>query len=334
MLREHILSSESPLPCREVVMSSSQNKRQLIKTVCDTPHGNPLLHLVGDDQCLFDHEEADVNIISYMLHLQANKSHIQIKADDTDIFLLLIYYVWKHDITTQISMKKKDGKIIDINATVRNLGNKCKDVLPLHALTGCDAVSYPYGKGKTTAANLLLKGDLHLEQMCDPSVSEDVVEQIGMDFLLKLYGGKPGSDLNQLRYQIFSRKKEPPKIKSLPPTKPSAIHHIKRARIQTLMWGAADCSAPPNVDADRYGWEVKQDQGLQPVLGPSRVAPMNVLKTVACSCKSTSPCSSNRCSCRSAGLSCTTYCVCDAADDCGNENNIKIPTHENSDDED
>jgi len=42
-------------------MSSSRNKKQLIQTLCDTPHGNPLLHLVGEDQRLFDHEEADVN---------------------------------------------------------------------------------------------------------------------------------------------------------------------------------------------------------------------------------------------------------------------------------
>ncbi len=139
-----------------------------------------------------------------------------------------------------------------------------------------------------------------------PSVSENAVEQTGMDFLLKLYGGMSGSDLNQLRCQIFSRKKEPPNIKSLPPTKASAIHHITRARIQTLIWCAADCSAPPNVDAKRYGWEVSQGHDLQPVLGPPSVAPVNVLKTVAYSCKSASPCASSRCSCQSAEVSCMT----------------------------
>ena len=91
LIQKHVLTSESPLPCREVIMRSSQIKQQLIKTLCDTPHGNPLLHLVGEGQCLFHYEDPDVNSISYMLHLQKNTCYIQIKADDTDIFLLSVY---------------------------------------------------------------------------------------------------------------------------------------------------------------------------------------------------------------------------------------------------
>ena len=47
-------------------------------------------------------------------------------------------------------MIKYKGKIIDITATVAKLGNKFPDLLPVHAHSGCNTVSYPYGKGKVS----------------------------------------------------------------------------------------------------------------------------------------------------------------------------------------
>ena len=122
-----------------------------------------------------------------------------------------------------------------------------------------------------------------LKGECAIQVSEDVIQCIELKFLVRLYGGKHGSDLDDLRYKIFSRKKELPKIKSLPPTKNAAVHHIKRARLQVLMWCAAgsDCPQKPE-DACKYGWE-KQGQELHPVLGTSSAAPLSVLKSVVCS---------------------------------------------------
>lgn len=301
-------------------MKSDHNKKELIKALCSSAHHFPLLELIGEEQCVFNHEEADVNIISYLLLLYEDKSHVQIIADDTDIFILLVYHVWKHGIRTQVTMKKNDGRVIDINATVSKHGDKCKDLLPMHALSGCDTVSYPFGRGKIAAANLLLKNTLNLEQMCDSHVPMEVVDKVGTNFLVSLYGGKEGSDLNELRYQTFSKKRDPPKIKSLPPTFKSAVQHVRRAYLQTLIWCAADTRGPPDVDITTYGWELKSSQeGPVPVYGPATVAPPSVLKVVACSCKAQPPCATNRCTCRSGGLSCTTYCQCEVDTDCEND---------------
>ena len=38
-------------------------------------------------------------------------------------------------------MRKHNSKIIDIIATAANLGNKCSDLLSVHALSECDTVS-------------------------------------------------------------------------------------------------------------------------------------------------------------------------------------------------
>jgi len=80
----------------------------------------------------------------------------QIVADDTDIFVLLVFFWWLKKSSVQVSMKKYDGKVIDINAIALKLKDKCIDFLAIHALSGCDSVSYPFGKGKVSAINLLL----------------------------------------------------------------------------------------------------------------------------------------------------------------------------------
>ena len=76
--------------------------------------------------------------------------------DDVDIFVLLVYFIWYYEPLAYISMRNYNGKIIDITATAAKLGNKCLDLLPVHALSECDTVTYPYGKGKVSAVNLTL----------------------------------------------------------------------------------------------------------------------------------------------------------------------------------
>ncbi len=44
------------------------------------------------NDCAFDHDEADLTIISYVLDATRHvKSIVQIVSDDTDVFLLLVY---------------------------------------------------------------------------------------------------------------------------------------------------------------------------------------------------------------------------------------------------
>ena len=330
--KHHTLSKDTPISVRDIIMKSDHNKEQLIKLICDTNHGCPTLHLIGKDQSRFNHEEADVNIVSYLLLLYEQKNHIQVVADDTDIFVLLVYFVWKFKIATQISMKKHDGQIININDTVKKLGDKCQALLPLHAITGCDSVSYPFGKGKVTAVNLLLKKDLQLTALCDSNANEDDILKAGTHFLVQLYGGDKESDLSTLRYHIFSKNKDPPKIKSLPPTNIAAARHIKRAYIQTLIWDAADQMNAPDVDLSHFGFKFDVNNIPVPDYGCTSVAPPDLLKVVACTCKSANPCATNKCSCRAAGLSCTSYCKCDVDNNCLNENTVSTaPIEEDSD---
>jgi len=83
-----------------------------------------------------------------------------------------------------------------------------------HALSGCDSVLYPLGKGKITAINLVLNSGVTLKEFVNPVAEEEAWIEEGLSFLSKLYGGGGMTSLADLRCSIFSKKNDPPKIKS------------------------------------------------------------------------------------------------------------------------
>ncbi len=334
--RVYDLKNDTILPTKETVMKSDHNKKSLIQFLCSMEHGKDHLHLIGDE-CPYSHEEADVTLITYLLNLYHDKRHIQILADDTDIFVLLVYFYWLVRPSAHVTMRKYDGKVIDIKETAIKLGDKCLDLLAMHALSGCDTVSYPFEKGKLTAINLLLKSKLQLHAFVDPNTEVEEWLAEGIGFIKCLYGGSTSPTTADLRFFIFKNKKEPPKLKCLPPTDDSAIQHVKRARLQVMLWRAADQMSPPHLDLTDYGWKIDKDLPVPVACTTDAIAPASVLQSVACGCKAASPCSSQRCSCQANMLSCTSYCKCDAADNCKNKYTrlpYRVETQNNEDSSD
>jgi len=47
------------------------------------------------------------------------------------------------------------------------------DLLAAHALSGCDSVSYPFGKGKIKAINLVLNSEVTLKEFVNPVAEEE-----------------------------------------------------------------------------------------------------------------------------------------------------------------
>ena len=90
----------------------------------------------------------------------ADTGTIRILSEDTDVFILLVYWCWKKGVSCRVQMEKWDGSVLDINATITQNGDKCKGILGMHALSGCDAVSYPNGKGKVYALKVLNQTDI------------------------------------------------------------------------------------------------------------------------------------------------------------------------------
>ena len=43
---------------------------------------------------MYQPEETDVKIITYLLQICSHHKHVQVLADDADIFVMLVYFIW------------------------------------------------------------------------------------------------------------------------------------------------------------------------------------------------------------------------------------------------
>ena len=107
----------------------------------------------------FEHDKAGVTMIAYLLQAaESGKSLIRILTDDTNVFVLLVYWVWKMQLHSAVQMEHWNGVVIDITATCLLLGSKCLQLPGMNVISGCDTVSYPFKKGKISALNILKAG--------------------------------------------------------------------------------------------------------------------------------------------------------------------------------
>ena len=96
-----------------------------------------------------------------MLEVAASSAEtVRIVCDDTDVFVLLVYWTWRKTIRKNIQMEKWDGTMPDIHATVDKLRDTCGQLLGMQPLSGCDTVSYPTGKGNKFALKVLMNNDI------------------------------------------------------------------------------------------------------------------------------------------------------------------------------
>ena len=73
---------------------------------------------------------------------------VRVISVDTDVFDLLILMVWILQMTVCVKLDRWSGAILNINESYSLLGAKSIQLLDMHALLGCDTVSYPLGHGK------------------------------------------------------------------------------------------------------------------------------------------------------------------------------------------
>ena len=110
--------------------------------------GNEVINCSGD---------ADSTICHTALDLAATgEKGVVLIADDTDIFVMLIYH-WKSKMKNIIFFQQKMLRGWNIAPLFPRL-DKVKDhILFVHAMIGCDTTSVHYGKGKESFLNQILK---------------------------------------------------------------------------------------------------------------------------------------------------------------------------------
>ena len=126
----------SPLPKRDAIMKSKNNKRKLASVLSTFTVGD-MTTTESRDNSTFDHDEAYITMISYAIKAaKYGKDVIRVLSDDTDVFVLLVYWVYREEMTSKVQMERWDGTVLGINATCADLGAQCLQLLGMHAISG------------------------------------------------------------------------------------------------------------------------------------------------------------------------------------------------------
>ena len=101
---DYDLTINSPLPSRDAILKNKHNKLELSR-ILSTLDMDADMSIDSRYNGGFEHEEADVTMIVHLLQAAKSvKSVIRILTDDTDIFVLLVYWVWKMQLHSAVQI--------------------------------------------------------------------------------------------------------------------------------------------------------------------------------------------------------------------------------------
>ncbi|KAK4327240.1 hypothetical protein Pmani_002296 [Petrolisthes manimaculis] len=134
------LTINSPLPKRDTILKNKHNKLELSR-VLSTMDMDAEMSVDSRYSGGFKHDEADVTMIAYLLQAaESGKAVIRIFCNGTDVFVLLVYWVYKMQLNAEVQMDRWNEVVLDINATCLQLETKCLQLLAMHAISGCDSI--------------------------------------------------------------------------------------------------------------------------------------------------------------------------------------------------
>lgn len=338
--RVYQLTENTPLPSQKAVLTVAANKKQLMSIICNdivkdasfccrhtstnklviTGSSNVTTEIhrgvvIARPDFATSHEKADNIIVQQAVMCAKEKSNtIVVVADDTDVFVLLLYHYMKESLTSPMFMSSpvQRRSLIDIKGTVQIHQSIIPDLPAAHALSGCDTVATYFGIGKGTVLKNLIAAPNSLSQLgCLNAQLADVIDQ-STQFIGACYGNRiKEKTMSDIRYRIWATKfgngtTTAPKIQTLPPSTEAFVENVKRAHLQTCIWRAATSFDPPPIDPREYGYvRDEPSKTLLPTTVPDGVtlAPGDITTLSA-----TNPCRTMRCSCSRSKLPCTLFC--------------------------
>ena len=134
-------------------LSNTNTKVQLIKMLSQylKYDGNEVINCSDDADSSICHTPLDL--------ATTGEKEVVLIADDTDILVMLTYH-WKSKMKNIIFFQQKMLRGWNIASLFLRL-DKVKDhILFAHTMTGCDTTSAPYGKGKKSFLNKILKSKI------------------------------------------------------------------------------------------------------------------------------------------------------------------------------
>lgn len=292
LFEEHMVATIA----QDTFLRNNGNKARLISLLQKSfqIHGFRVKQAISD---------ADVLIIQTAVTASATHCTVVV-GEDTDLLVLLAALIPSDsNIFFLKPGRGKSKKQIFSSQQLQKTKNLQATILLAHVFSDCDTTSAIFQKGKNKVLNLLKNKKLQSVNnifMSATSKATDIKE--AGELFLHLYGSKNPfeSNLNALRYDAYRRSasNKTSCLPALPPTSSAAAQHSFSTYHQVQTW----LGSIKNPES----WSWQKIQGcLQPVTTTDPPAPNELLKLVACNCRTNCAAS---CGCKKAGLKCSDLC--------------------------
>lgn len=291
-----LVSAEMQLTMsKKAFLANESNKQALI---------NLLAGEMVKSNIAVEHAEGDADYkISMLACFSASTKPTAVVAEDSDIFQLLLHHADIKDGSCNLYMLTT-RQVVCITGLKKNIDPALSEALLfLHAVSGCDTTSRPYGIGKVTVLTKYAALKNSISVFMSPCSSKGEITKAGLEALLEIYGCQTSPSLTSARVMKFQQKVAtsagyvPPE--KLPPTDDAASFHAFRTYHQVQAWRGND------ISPEAWGW-IESPPGLMPVRMTQPAAPEQLLKIIRCNCGG--QCEKRSCTCRKNGLLCTPAC--------------------------
>ena len=240
------------------------------------------------------HEETDVRIILYIKYIQTklpNIGTVRVRAKDSDIFFILLYYAKSFTISILLDMGER---LININQLAENYTqDHITALLALHAFTGADCTSAFKGKGKIRSIKLLGQNSKFIDifaKVGNQWVLDDEMVLKGIEeFTCRLYGFasrvKKVNEAREIKAKKLSgsalnfRPSVTFDLANFPPCKRVLEQHVKRANYQVCIWRRAHEHYPQIPMPQEFGYHINSETNkLEPLWFEGDVIPKDLVR--------------------------------------------------------
>ena len=219
-----------------------------------------------------------------------------------------------------VSERTKFFCFLDIKETAKKHNGIIQNLLPAHALSGCDTVASYFGVGKGTVIKILkqLRHDLSVIGNINAPI-EDIIHQANA-FISACYRVNDSNNMTSTRLIVWTKKNGKNQsststinLTALLPTSEVYRENALRAHLQTITWRGVN-NDPKGLNPENFGWKkevISKTLYLIPLLKETKFASDYIMQMMKCGCDSeTRLCKSKRCSCSENILPCTVLCAC------------------------
>ena len=177
-------------------LSNEHSKSELIKLISKflRDDSQNVINCVGD---------ADTKIVSTALdYSTVDGRTIVVVADDTDIAVMLLYH-WREEMGDLILFQPCISRGYNMKVVSPKVTSVKDYLLFIHAMSGCDTTSAPYGTGKISFMNLVHKSEMLKDisdTMNDVWADQAEIGIASIAMFTMMYGGRKDDTLKRIWY--------------------------------------------------------------------------------------------------------------------------------------